>query len=353
LSGRADGTLSNEDGVPTERVPFDNSSAVFIWVLLTDAILGLIGGSGLQTASLALGTAVFGISLILLALNWSTNSPAWTGRQARTRLIVLAAAAGLVLAPVLVAVLTAGENPAATGGLRHTAEAGLARAGLLSAVVATSAIYLSALVDWSYTAPRRRGKPDGHRPCTSSTDPAWRSLTSNWLRHRVISFTVARLALVVLAGVMVVAVCPPIPSKIVPILTGAAAVLVGYILSRATAVASLSQNPPLWVGDEITLAEEFGTGVKDRPTYYVVDVAVEGIQLRELKEGLPVGDSEHSHDRTLEASDVNRLLRSRTRFTGCAPECSRVNKYCPLKKGDPTPPQPGRDAASSNDERTA
>jgi hypothetical protein len=136
--------------------------------------------------------------------------------------------------------------------------------------------------------------------------------------------------------VLLLGVFHNIPQPISSVLTAATALLVAYIFSRVTQVASLSQNPPLRVGDTVVLAEEYGTGVESRPTYYVVDVALEGVQLRELRSGQPIDPNTHSHDRVLEIKDINRLLRAREMFDGCAKECAGVNKYCPLKTGDPT-----------------
>jgi hypothetical protein len=95
-------------------------------------------------------------------------------------------------------------------------------------------------------------------------------------------------------------------------------------------------NPPIQVGDKVILAEEFGTGVENRPVYYIVDVAIEGVKLLELDEhDQPFGAGlDRGHDRSLSLADVGRLLRGRQRFQGCSDRCCRANKYCPLSRGE-------------------
>ena len=87
------------------------------------------------------------------------------------------------------------------------------------------------------------------------------------------------------------------------------------------------------------LAEEYGTGVTNRPVYYVVDVSIEGVKLLQLDEdGLPKGaagkDPGRKHDRSLALVDVPRLLRFRGRFTGCDQVCSMANHNRPIKIGN-------------------
>jgi hypothetical protein len=322
------------DKQPSARPPFDNTVSVIIWALLTGGLLAALSSRGLHIVAVAFGLVVLAAGLVVLAFNWSRNSTDWTGRRASDRRRVIAALVACAALPmILLAVMTADGL-----GTPHGGKLWVVRAGLLTAVVATSAICLSGLMDWSYTTPLRRGPRYGPRPCTTSTSEEWRSLTSNWLLHRMIAYTTVRVAVIGLIGIVLAGVLPKVPQPITSVLAAAAAILVAYVLNRVTPVAALSQNPPLRVGDAVILAEEYGAGVENRPIYYVVDVAVEGIQLRELKDGVPIGPEERSHDRTLEISDINRLLRARTNFTGCSAACSRVNKYCPLKMGEPTHP---------------
>jgi hypothetical protein len=320
----------------SSRPPFDNTNSVIVWALLTAGALAVLTRCGLRTVAAAFGGAVLAAGLALLFSNWAWNSPEWTGRKAPDRRYVIAALTACLVVPgvvFIVMVVSGGSTP--RGG-----QLWVPRAALLATAVATSAIFLSGLVDWSYTTPRRRGTREGHRPCTASTNEAWRALTRNWLLHRMISYTIVRLAAGAAIGIVLVGIFPDQPQPISSVLAAAAALLAAYVLGRVTPVAALSQNPALRVGDAVILAEEFGTGVDKRPMYYVVDVAVEGVQLRELDDGKPAGAQERSHDRTLEIKDVNRLLRVRTRFTGCSQGCSRVNKYCPLERGDATPEPP-------------
>jgi hypothetical protein len=314
------------------RPPHDNTGAVLLWTLATAALLGGLAWCRLRTVAVLYGAVLLALGMALLLANWRVNSTDWTGRRPSDRADVLVVLSACLALPSIVFVATA-------VGVLHSpdgAKLWVARAGLTTAAVGTSAIFLSALVDWSYTTPRRRGTRHGSRPCTDSGSERWRALTRNWLWHRIASFALVRLAAGTFVGIVIFGVFSDVPDPIVSVLTAAAALLAAYVVSRISPAATVSQNPPLRVGDAVTLAEEFGTGVHDQPIYYVVDVAVEGVQLRELHNGTPNGAVERSHDRVLEIKDINRLLRVREPYAGCLRRCQRVNKYCPLRLGEPT-----------------
>jgi hypothetical protein len=328
-------------GIPAEDaddkpLDQDNTGAVVLWSLLTALLLGLVAWRGLRTVGMAFGIGVLVLAAALLIRNRSMHTKQSSGRPRGYRIAVIVAVVMCAVVPGTWFVIShiAGTDPA------HGGHLWLPRALLLTGAAATAAICLSSLVDWAYTHPHLRGRRDGLRPCLLSTDERWRALTRNWLLHRLISYTVVRLAAGTFAGLLVVGLPSKVPPPLTSVLTGAAALLAAYILGRVTVAASLSQNPPLRVGDVVVLAEEYGTGVRRRPTYYVVDVSLEGVQLRELVRGRPTGTRDRSHDRTLELKDVNRLLRARLPYTGCRPTCSGINKYCPLGPADETPPAP-------------
>lgn len=309
---------------------FDNTRAVIVWAFVTGGVLAALAAVGLRLVAGVAGVMFLALAALLIVANWDWNSAEASDRRKPDRRNVIVA---LWVASVLPWIVLAATEFA---GIRmpHGGKIWIPRAVLLTSALATAAICLSGLVDWSYIHPRLRGLRDGRRPCTTSTADDWKAVTSTWMRHRMIAYTIVRVAAVVVVALLVVGIFRHIPQPISSVLAGAAALVIAFILNRVTAIASLSQNPPLSVGDVVTLAEEYGTGVSDRPEYYVVDVAVEGIQLRELAAGRPVGPKERTHDRTLEIADVNRLLRVRKAFDGCAPMCCRVNKYCTLAEGD-------------------
>lgn len=110
-------------------------------------------------------------------------------------------------------------------------------------------------------------------------------------------------------------------------------------------------NPTVDVGDSLELAEEFDVKHK-YPTYYVVDVALEGLKLLKFDHTAasdtiptprePVAGSEatalprRTYDRLLDVTDVSKLLRGRLALKPCAhahdADCKLVNPYCPRLK---------------------
>lgn len=221
-------------------------------------------------------------------------------------------------------------------------------AGVLG--TASAIIFLSSLVDWSYVTPAMRGERGQHTlPCRTSTAPRWRKVTRRWLAHRIAAYLVVRFAVVAVISLIVAAIVVATDPKIgqpegavigAVLGTGGAAIVV-FFLNRFVPVMTLVSNPPLHVGDQVTLAEEYGAGVHQRPVYYVVDIAIEGVQLLELgPDGRPLGRHPRTHDRSLALADVPRLLRFRERFRGCDVRCCKANRYCPLELDDVLAPPP-------------
>lgn len=213
------------------------------------------------------------------------------------------------------------------------------------ATVLAAVLFLSSLIDWTYIKPAMEGERGlSTMPCRSSTERRWRTVTRRWLAHRVVAYLTLRLALVSALAVAVVAevlslnvhIKPSGATVIAAVLgTGGTAILV-FFLNRFVPVLTVVSNPPLQVGDQVVLAEEYGAGVAERPVYYVVDVSIEGIKLLELgPDGRPRGDYPRTHDRSLSVADAPRLLRFRGPFSGCAKHCSRANPYCPLDLDEP------------------
>lgn len=252
----------------------------------------------------------------------------------------LAIAALLALPLALWFAVRCGGLPFTVPGSRlwpWRAEAGIA--ALLASV-----LYLSSLIDWTYVKPAMGGERGlGTMPCRSSTERRWRTVTRRWLGHRVAAYLALRLAVVAALVVGVVAEVLSLnvdikqsgATVIAAVLgTGGTAILV-FFLNRFVPVLTVVSNPPLQVGDQVVLAEEYGAGVAERPVYYVVDVSIEGIKLLELGlDGRPRGSHPRTHDRSLNVADAPRLLRFRGRFTGCAERCCRANPYCPLGLGE-------------------
>jgi len=189
------------------------------------------------------------------------------------------------------------------------------------------AMYLSSLVDWCYVFPRLRGGTE-KRPCTNSLDPYWRRVTRIWLLHRLI----AAVGLVA-ATVAVVAIAANewvlgLNQVVAAALAAAATVLAGFYLARLPYAVAMMVNPPLHVGDKIQLAEPFPLPAAC-PSYFVSEVALEGIKLVELGEGdVRVRPDPHrSYDRMLDLTEIHKLVRVRDAFSPCR-ECKGVHPYC-------------------------
>jgi hypothetical protein len=197
----------------------------------------------------------------------------------------------------------------------------------LLAALAAAAILLSSLIDWYYTAPALRAD---RRPCNSSLDDQWRNLTRVWLLHRVIAslmFVGASIGVVALAANHWVT---DLNEVVAAALAAAATVLAGFYLTRFPFAMGFLINPPLQVGDKIWLAEPFPLPGRT-PPYYVVDISIEGVKLRELSDdgGVAATGGDRSHDRVLELTEAHKLIRRRDAFAGCAnTTCAGVNPYC-------------------------
>jgi len=208
---------------------------------------------------------------------------------------------------------------------------------LQMAVAASSAftiIYMSSLVDGFYVVPHLRGDRSGAMPCESSLSPLWRRVTRVWLLHRLVAalgFVASLTTVVALAANELASINQIVAAAI----AAAATVLAGFYLTRAPSVIALAISPAIRVGDKVQLAEEFNVTGAGTPSYYVVDVGLEGVSLLELGDddrAIAGRDPGRSYDRVLDVQDVIRLLRARSRFGPCSEACCRqVNPHCPRR----------------------
>lgn len=317
---------------------------VIAWGAATAALLSAAAFGGAQAAAVSLATSAFLVSGVSIAINWRL---VWNKRpsappRAAERTLVFIAVGAVWIAP-LVAVLLRGTPLLASTRMeidRYTPiNAGAVwtiRADLIAVAVATVAICLASVIDWSYTRPRLSGGLDGLAlPCQQSTARRWRTFTALWLLNRIVAYGIVSLALAAAVVIAAWTAFVKLPASTGPVIAAGVGVLVVYYFNRIASVLSVALNPPLQIGDEVVLAEEYGTGVDTRAIYYVVDISLEGVQLLELDGSgapLPHGAT-RVHDRTLELKDIRRLLRSRRRFSGCKLACAGVNRYCPHMLG--------------------
>lgn len=341
---------------PTKRANphADPPTVVVVFGLLTAAGLWCVGMLGATTAALALGAAIAVSGGALMVLRARSLRRARNDRVAREP----PPAAAVVSAITLIGVVAAAPYVLirAAGLPLEIDEVGRLwplRGIALAAVCITGSVHLSALVDWGYIRLRLRGVlGDRVLPCQRNESTNWDLLTRLWLGHRLAAYVIVRTGLVAIIGLAAAGLQPTddkgTADSADAVITQPSAVIVGaigaavlvFFLNRLLPVATLVSNSRVQVGDRIVLAEEFGTGVAQRPVYYVVDVAIEGIKLLELDDaGHPRGaagrDPRRGHDRSLSLADVPRLLRFRSRFNGCAVVCSRASHNCPRAFGEP------------------
>lgn len=265
----------------------------------------------------------------------------------RDRLTVIRTTAGFAIVPSALAIaVMVVRAPDCTGFLADVLgeiegqRLWIWRSIVGAATVIATSVYLSTLLDWCVVVPRLRGLGRWDAlPCRRPSKTDWRSTTQLWITHRIIAYSIVRLMALVIVAVTIVAIFPRIPATTASFLGAVAGLIGAYFINRVLPIAGLMTNPPMAVGDRITLAEEYGTGVNARPAYYVVDAAIEGFSLIEVDDhDRAISASPNTYpqpDRTLDLKDVTRLLRSRRPFDGCQARCSKVNGRCPHDLGDP------------------
>lgn len=378
-------------------------------------LLLLVGMLGLRVVALAIGGALAIVDGALLTGRW------WSLRKPRKEERARLSRYGVTMATVTVWTVCLASAPLLlheTVGIDvgfHGRHLWPWRGLALSAAALAAIVHVSAMIDWALIRLRLLGVlGDISLPCQSGRKDSsnWKLLTRVWLAHRVVAFLLGRVALPAIIGFGIAGLIiqptssqqpavtaktgagakkgassasagtesqpaaaqrrqgngsgssTPSPPVLAALGTIAAAILV-FFINRFLPMWSLISNPRLSVGDRIVLAEEYGTGVSERPIYYVVDVAIEGIKLLQLSEsGLPMAvdrmsllqlaergrimtvagnDPAREHDRSLALVDASRLLRFRGRYTGCDVTCSKAYHDCPVGFGkfvSRPPPKP-------------
>jgi hypothetical protein len=277
------------------------------------------------------GVVIAALTLLgaFVAVGLASTRPRWQVA------VVVCVACAFVLSPLAVADTPHGWVVKVTwaGGIAASDEETVL-AILIGSTVAFSALFLSSLVDFAWVLPQMSGSTGSRAqmPCQSSLDPRWKGVTGNWLFHRLLAVLSFVLGLTVVVTLSTKQWIQNIDQTTAAALAAAATLLAGFYLTRARAVMAYTRNPALWVGDQVSLIDE---GTNNVRSYYVMDVALEGVKLLDL-EKLPterVRDDRGwlTHDRMLDLPDAPKLLRTRTRFPPCGdgPDgCKRVNPYC-------------------------
>lgn len=322
-----------------------STGGVIVFAAAAAAFIVTVALMGLPAVSALLAIFLVAFAGLLLLLNWEVSDPSKAGRKEWERPAVIAVVCGVGLVAAGAAFAVVDDLVAAI----NWSHQGFWRGLTVDFAVISGVLCLSSLVDWSYVMPRMKGagKVDG-LPCQSSTFERWQTLTRIWFAHRIAAYLIARVGMLTAAVLVAARLLPPLSDSAISAMATVIAALLIFYINRVVAIGGLVSNPPIQVGDKVVLAEEFGTGVAERPSYYIVDVSIEGVKLLELDEGdQPCrAGVQRGHDRSLSLADVGRLLRARERFEGCRTQCCRANKYCPLHPGQDVKRNPASTASA-------
>lgn len=292
--------------------------------IATAIFLAVLAAYGLQLVSVVLACGIFVVAALLILLSGLVSQGLPVSTADRLSIAVLGA---ILVLPILFELLVAPHT-----GQRLWPVRGL----LISLVACGAAIYLSNLTDLAYSLPRLGGTDGSLPPCRASTRQRLRTVTQVTFGQRILTYVVVRLGIAAAVGFLVVGTIAHIGDAAASLLAVAAGALAAYYLNRVIPMASLATDPPVWIGDVVVLAEEYGAGATGWSTYYVSQIVFEGVHLTELDDsGRPRSAGPVSgHDRLVELADVKRLLRRRNAYSGCESACSGANPFCPLARGE-------------------
>jgi hypothetical protein len=220
--------------------------------------------------------------------------------------------------------------------------------------VGWTVVYGSSLVDWYLILPRISGQL-GHRPCRAAVDQeqfafpsTWREVTRWWYIHRVVATLAFRFGLsaalaVALGSITGLDVVGRAGAWIVMLTFGAYAlttIVRGSTLAKQVGQAGhvkgivgqtvkverrQSRRDPLLFWRKLPPLVIEGT-------HYVVDVALESIQLADVAQrdrpALPIPISFERNFDTVPLSDVDAIRQGHPKFSGCTQRCSGINWYC-------------------------
>jgi hypothetical protein len=215
-------------------------------------------------------------------------------------------------------------------------------------------VWGSSLVDWYVILPRISGQL-GHRPCRAGEEEepftfpwTWKEVTRWWYIHRVVGTLAFRLGLsaaiaAVLTAVTGLELVAHAAAWIVMLTFGAYAVTAlvrGSILAKQVGQGGHVKGI---IGQTVTVERREGRRPwwrlwrKLKPLHlngrhYVVDVALEGIQLAavEPREAtkLPAPLSFEKDFDSVPIAEANAIRQEPSKFSGCAGRCSGINWYC-------------------------
>lgn len=250
------------------------------------------------------------------ALVWLASFPArrklgvplgFGGDQERNRILF---GLGVIAMPVLLVTIV-GE-----GVFIHIAShEAVVLAMTLIVLTGATLILLSSLVDWFYVRPYLLDSCFTPFFVPGAADP-WRMVTRVRLVHRLLAVLGVLAGCTALIALIANAWIRQLDEVVAGAIAGVATVIAGYYLARAAPLVALATNPLVQICDVVELAEEYTVpDAEPARSYFVVDIAWEGVKLLEVRRPLSADrllDHRSPHyDRMVDVADIARLLRRR------------------------------------------
>jgi hypothetical protein len=214
--------------------------------------------------------------------------------------------------------------------------------------LAAAVIWGSSLVDWYVILPRLSGQL-GARPCRAATESVdfpwpntWKEVTRWWYVHRIIAAFAFRVGLSTALAV-VIGELSGMHDEARWFAGVAMLVFSGYALSTLARGAKQVGHAKAIVSETVQVDRRPGRRRKWLPflrleplqlkgRYYVVDVAIESVQLVSAEtyeaDDLPQPDKFAQHPEEAPLANLDAIHVDSAKFSGCSSRCSGVNWYC-------------------------
>jgi hypothetical protein len=288
-------------------------------------VVGLAGlaarGFGATTVSIALGVFVTGIAL---ELSYRVRRSPQRIMDHRRKLdtVVRVQLLAIVIAGV---VATVGFGAFESAPLEHAIP--VVQAMIVGIVIASTAIYVSSLVDWYWVLPKVSGMV-GLAPCERTGGERFAGVTKLWFFHRAAATTVVTFVLAGVPGYLASTSDGGTVSTGWVVLGSALAIGYNSVNSGLTAAFRYSFNPRFFVGDVIRVrANPEDAELCDA---YVVDVSIQGAKFKVLPGAAPSKAKFVDKGSLLPIAEIDRTNRTRDPHRACdhAEACRAMNWYC-------------------------
>jgi hypothetical protein len=220
--------------------------------------------------------------------------------------------------------------------------------------IAWTVVYASSLFDWYLILPRVSGQL-GYRPCRAAEEEerfsfpsTWKEVTRWWYIHRAAGTLAFRIGLILAVGALAGALsdfgllAKAFAWSITLAFGAYAAVTIWRGATLAGQVGQAGHVKGI-VGQTVTVERRAGRRHpwlpwRELPALqvdgrrYVVDVALESVQLAEVEpreqENLPNPPRFEKDVDSVPLSDVDAIRQAQPKFSGCMGRCSGINWYC-------------------------